>query len=98
ADMKDYDRAISDYNEVIRLDPKSARAYSYRGFAYEKKGDRALAIADFDTVLSLPSRADAHKIARERLAALTAQPTIAPAPPPTTSPVTDSGHRVALVI
>jgi hypothetical protein len=30
---KDYDHAITDYNEAIRLDPKFARAFNGRGNA-----------------------------------------------------------------
>src|SRR5712691_10254342 len=34
----DHDRAISDFSEAIRLDPKYAVAYANRGVAYEAKG------------------------------------------------------------
>src|SRR6516164_7985428 len=34
-----YDRAIADYNEAIRLDPKSTLAFIGRGDAYTNKGD-----------------------------------------------------------
>jgi tetratricopeptide (TPR) repeat protein len=37
----DYDRAIADYTEAIRLDPTFARAYYNRGFAKRAKGDSA---------------------------------------------------------
>ena len=36
--MTDLDRAIGDYNEAIRLDPKDASAYSNRGSAWGGKG------------------------------------------------------------
>jgi len=32
-----YDRALADYSEAIRLDPKSALAFSDRGVAYANK-------------------------------------------------------------
>ena len=35
----DYDRAIRDFDEVIRLDPKFALAYTERGTAYGSKGE-----------------------------------------------------------
>ena len=35
----DYDHAIADYDEAIRLDPKDPDAYNNRGLAYRKKGD-----------------------------------------------------------
>jgi tetratricopeptide (TPR) repeat protein len=38
-DKGDDDRAIAEYNEAIRLDPKFAYAYSNRGLAYDHKGD-----------------------------------------------------------
>src|SRR6516225_4719614 len=34
-----YDRAIADYNEAIRLDPKSALAFIGRGDAFTNRGD-----------------------------------------------------------
>jgi tetratricopeptide (TPR) repeat protein len=52
-DKGDYDRAIADYDQVIRLDPKHAFAYSYRGSAYRHKGEYDRAIADFDQAIKL---------------------------------------------
>ena len=52
---KDYNRAISDYNEVIRLDPQDRRAYSARGAARFFKKEYGKAIADFDEALRLHS-------------------------------------------
>jgi tetratricopeptide (TPR) repeat protein len=43
----DLDRAIVDYTEAIRLDPKYAVTYYNRGAAYATKGDRESAVADF---------------------------------------------------
>ena len=37
-DLGQYERAIQDYNEAIRLDPKDADAYYNRGIAYGKLG------------------------------------------------------------
>ena len=45
--MDDYQNAISDYSEVIRLEPGSAEAFNNRGIAYQKRGDRAKADSDF---------------------------------------------------
>jgi tetratricopeptide (TPR) repeat protein len=47
AEKRDYDRAIADYTEAIRLDRGSALSYSNRGFAYEEKGELDKALADF---------------------------------------------------
>jgi tetratricopeptide (TPR) repeat protein len=35
----DYDRAIADYNESIRLNPNNYLAFGHRGFAYLRKGN-----------------------------------------------------------
>jgi lipoprotein NlpI len=45
-DKGDLDRAIADYTEAIRLDPKYAKAYSNRGIAYLYSGTLAKALAD----------------------------------------------------
>ena len=38
---KDYDRAIADYGEAIKLSPKNAWAFAHRCQAYESKEDHA---------------------------------------------------------
>ena len=49
----DYERAIADFNEAIRLDPKDAAAYRNRGFAWKSKGDYDRAIADYNEAIRL---------------------------------------------
>jgi tetratricopeptide (TPR) repeat protein len=51
----DYDRAIADFDQAIRLDPNDAfaTAYNSRGNAYNAKGDYDRAIADFDQAIRL---------------------------------------------
>jgi tetratricopeptide (TPR) repeat protein len=51
----DFDRAIADYNEAIRLDPKYATAYNNRGTAYSSKGNYDRAIADYNEAIRLKS-------------------------------------------
>jgi len=46
-------RAIADYNEAIRLNPKYAGAYNLRGRAYHDKGDNDRAIGDYDEAIRL---------------------------------------------
>ena len=50
-DKGDHDRAITDYNEAIRLDPKDANAYVTRGNAYDEKGDHDRAITDYNEAI-----------------------------------------------
>ena len=44
--LQQYDKAITDYNKAIELDPKYAMAYNNRGFAYGKLQQYDKAIAD----------------------------------------------------
>ena len=48
----DHDRALAGYNEAIRVDPKSALAFSDRGVAYANKGDYDKALAHIEKWLS----------------------------------------------
>jgi tetratricopeptide (TPR) repeat protein len=48
-----YDRAIADHTEAIRLDPKMAIAYFNRGSELGSKGDLNRAIADLNQAISL---------------------------------------------
>lgn len=54
---RDYDRAIADYTEVIRLEPRDFKAYYNRGSIFkEHKHDFARAIADLDEAIRLEQR------------------------------------------
>ncbi|HYB73596.1 MAG TPA: tetratricopeptide repeat protein [Candidatus Sulfotelmatobacter sp.] len=56
----DYDRAIQDFDQALRLNPNLADALNNRGVAYQFKGDYDRAIQDFDQALRLnPNHADA---------------------------------------
>lgn len=50
---RDYDRAILDYNDAIRLDAKDAASYLGRGISYYDKKDYDHAIQDFEELNSL---------------------------------------------
>src|SRR5215468_7218949 len=52
-DKGDYDRAIADFNEAIRLDPKIAMFQANRGLSYSNKGDYERAITDYDQAIRL---------------------------------------------
>jgi general secretion pathway protein A len=49
----DYDRAIKEFSEAIRLNPKLAAAHYSRGEIYFRKGDYAQAIRDFTKTIDL---------------------------------------------
>ena len=53
---RNYDRAIDDYNEAIRLDRKYAIGFNNRGLAYLRKGRIDRAIEDFDHAIRLNPR------------------------------------------
>jgi tetratricopeptide (TPR) repeat protein len=53
--LKQYEKAIEDYSQSIRLDPDIAYAYNNRGFTYANLGQYEKAIEDFDRALSLNS-------------------------------------------
>ena len=52
----EYDRAVQDYDESIKLNPNYARAFNNRGVAYQKKGEYDRAIKDFDECIKLRSQ------------------------------------------
>jgi len=73
------DRAISDYDTVLLLDPTQADIFNARGELWRKKGDRPKALADFDAAIKLKpdhlsARANYKSLALEleRLGALKA--------------------------
>jgi tetratricopeptide (TPR) repeat protein len=49
----DFDRALSDYNRAIALDPKFGIAYLNRGNVWHRKGQYDQAVADYSTAISL---------------------------------------------
>ena len=52
----DTDRAIQDYDQAIKLDPKYANAFNSRGIAYQAKGDNQRAIEDYGEAIRLDPR------------------------------------------
>jgi tetratricopeptide (TPR) repeat protein len=51
--LRDYDKALADFDEAIRLDPKQATFYSDRGAARSYKHQEDQAIADFTEAIRL---------------------------------------------
>lgn len=52
----DQDKAIADFDEAIKLDPKNPSIYNNRGNAKNEKGDAAGAAADFDAAIKHNAR------------------------------------------
>lgn len=49
----EYDKAVRDFDEAIRLDPKSAKAYYGRGCARARRDEDSRAVADFTEAIKL---------------------------------------------
>lgn len=59
--LKQYERAISDLDEAIRLKPDDVTAYRVRGYVYHKLGQNERAIADYTEAIHLdPHYADTY--------------------------------------
>jgi tetratricopeptide (TPR) repeat protein len=56
----EYDRAIQDYSQAIKLDAKFALAFNNRGVAHDKKGDYDRAIQDYEQSIKLKPSPEAH--------------------------------------
>ncbi|MFP3042602.1 tetratricopeptide repeat protein [Treponema primitia] len=53
AAKKEYDNAIENFTQALRLDPNFFPAYVQRGQSYSRSGDYEKALADFNTALRL---------------------------------------------
>jgi len=51
-----YDRALQDFDQSIKINPGYVKAFNNRGVAYQKKGDIARAIKDFDSAIKLDAK------------------------------------------
>jgi len=70
----EFDQAIADYSEALRINGDLTGAYTGRGLAYEGKAEVENAKADYRKALTLTAKYDdgqwAQSTARQRLAAL----------------------------
>ncbi|MBV9643937.1 MAG: tetratricopeptide repeat protein [Verrucomicrobia bacterium] len=64
---KDYDKAISDYNEAIRLDPNLAWTYDARGSIYEERNEYDKAISDYNNAIRLNPKFSYAYVSRARI-------------------------------
>ena len=51
--IKGYQKSVYYANEALKLDKHLVRAYYIKGFVYKEKGDTALAVSSFNTVLDI---------------------------------------------
>ncbi len=61
AQKKEYDKALADFDKVLRLDPKFASAYVVRAEIWLMKKDVDHAIADYDQALRLERGSNAYR-------------------------------------
>jgi tetratricopeptide (TPR) repeat protein len=64
---EDVDRAVADYSDALRIDPKLADIFNTRGELYRGRGDRPRALADFSAALKINPQ---HAAARANFKAL----------------------------
>jgi TonB family protein len=58
---KQYDEAIRDCTEAIKLSTKSSMAYNHRGYAYELKNNLSDALADYQTAVQMDPKNEIAK-------------------------------------
>ena len=68
--QKDYDKALADLSESIRLDPGFVVAYDARSLVHRRKGDLDKAIADLDEVIRLDPKGVQAYVSRGEVQAL----------------------------
>ena len=54
--QREYQKALSEFNEAIRLAPQLAKAYIRRGVAYDNLGEHQLAMSDHNEAIRLYSQ------------------------------------------
>jgi tetratricopeptide (TPR) repeat protein len=68
ARLHQYDEALEDFEQTLRLTPNDAHAYGLRALVWVKKGNRERALRDFDEAIRLaPQNAELYRSHRERM-------------------------------
>ena len=52
-DTESYDKALADFEEIVKIQPGNPEGYTGRGLVYARKGDYGKAIEEYDHALSL---------------------------------------------
>jgi tetratricopeptide (TPR) repeat protein len=66
-------KAIADFDEAVRLDPKYTVAYGNRAIAYKQQGNKTKAISNFEKFIALASDPRLIQIAKQQIKELSMQ-------------------------
>jgi len=66
-EQRQLNRAIEEFDEAVRLDPKYAVAYGNRAIAYKLQGNKTKAISDFEKFITLTSDPRLVQIAKQQV-------------------------------
>ena len=72
--QRDFENAVQDEAEAIRLDPKLARAYFLRGAAFGDLGNSASAVSDIVTAVDLDPSLDRYVSTKGKTASIALPP------------------------
>jgi tetratricopeptide (TPR) repeat protein len=72
----DLDRALADYTEAIKVNPKDALAYNNRGMLWRERGDSDRAIADFTAAIAIDPLPRSDEAYSRRGNAIVAKPDV----------------------
>jgi tetratricopeptide (TPR) repeat protein len=67
ADLKQFEKAIQNYNQTIELNPKYASAFNNRGIVHQKLGKEKKAIEDFKKAQELDPSIIANEKIKEKI-------------------------------
>jgi len=69
----DFDRALADASEAVKLDPASSRAYYRRGDIYKNRNQNDLALQDFNEAIKLDPQVPVYFVDRSNIYLATRQ-------------------------